>query len=75
MTRHLSWSATTQQELQGNLDNLEAFLNLKIKMENGKLTVSLFDITDNFSFCIVRMPPESSRLPSDIIYFAIGAET
>ena len=58
-----------------NKDNYEAsFLDLQIKIENGKFLVGLFDKRDDFPFSIVRMPYKSSNLPSNIFYSAIGAE-
>lgn len=59
-----------------NANNIEAtFLDLEIKIENGKFLVGLFDKRDNFNFNIVRMPFKCSNLPSNIFYSAIGAET
>ena len=59
-----------------NSNNYEAsFLDLHIRVENGKFCVGLFDKRDNFPFSIVRMPYKSSNIPSNIFYSAIGAET
>ena len=58
-----------------NVDSSEAsFLDLQIKIEQGKFLVGLFDKRDNFPFKIVRMPFKSSNLPSNMFYSAIGAE-
>ena len=40
-----------------------------------KILEGLFDKGDNLSFNIVRMPDESSNLPSNRISSATGAET
>ena len=57
-------------------DNLEAsFLDLQIKIENGKFNFGIFDKRDNFLFTITRMPYKYSNLPSNMFYSAIGAET
>ena len=59
-----------------NSNNPEAsFLDLQIKVLNGKFVVGLFDKRDSFPFHIVRMPYKSSNLPSNIFYSSIGAET
>ena len=59
-----------------NLDNLEAsFLDLEIKIENGKFIVGLFDKTDNFLFSIVIIPHKSSDLPAIIFYYIIDNNT
>ena len=59
-----------------NCNNSEAtFLDLQIKVLNGKFFVGLFDKRDSFPFHIVRMPYKSSNLPSNIFYSSIGAET
>ena len=61
---------------KGNLDNLEAsFLDLEIKIENGKFIVGLFDKTDNFLFSIVIIPHKSSDLPAIIFYSIIDNNT
>ena len=57
-------------------DNLEAsFLDLQIKIENGKFNFGIFGKRDNFLFTITRMPYKYSNLPSNMFYSAIGAET
>ena len=66
-------------ELELNKENLNSseasFLDLQIRIENGKFLVGLFDKRDGFPFNIVRMPYKSSNLPTSIFYSAIGAET
>ena len=51
------------------------FVDLQIKIDNGKLIVGLFDKRDSFPFSIVKMPFKSTNLPSNMFYSAIGAET
>ena len=59
-----------------NTDKHEAsFLDLGIKIRDGKLQVDLFDKRDSFSFSIVRMLDKSSNAPSSIVYFAIDTES
>ena len=58
-----------------NTDKHEArFLDLNIKIEDGKLHFGLFDKRDSFPFSFVRMPDKSSNVSSSIVYSAIGAE-
>ena len=58
-----------------NTDKHEAsFLDLNIKIKDGKFHFGLFDKRGSFSFFIVRMPDKSSNAPSSIVYSAIGAE-
>ena len=67
------------QELQlvkENTDKHEAsFLDLNIKIKDGKFHFSLFDKRDSFPFSIVRMLDKSSNVPSSRVYSAIGAES
>ena len=59
-----------------NTDKHEArFLDLNIKIEDGKLHFGLFDKRDSFPFSFVRMPDKSSNLPSSIVYSTFGAES
>ena len=59
-----------------NTDKHEAsFLDLGIKIRDGKLQVDFFDKRDSFSFSIVRMLDKSSNVPSSIVYFAIDTES
>ena len=58
-----------------NADILSAsFLDLHIKIRQGKFSTGLYDKRDNFPFSIVRMPFASSNIPSKIFYSAISAE-
>ena len=58
-----------------NSNNLDAsFLDLDIKVKDGKFQVDLFDKRDSFPFTIVRMPYKSSNIPSNIFYSSICAE-
>ena len=59
-----------------NTDKHEAsFLDLNIKIKDGKFHFGLFDKRDSFLFSIVRMPDMSTNVPSSIVYSAIGAES
>ena len=73
-----SYSNIYPEELQigkENTDKHEAsFLDLNIKIEDGKFRFGLFDKRDSFPFFIVRMLDKSSDVPSSIVYSAIGAE-
>ena len=51
-----------------------SFLDLNIKIKDGKFHFGLFDKRDSFPFSIVRMPDKSSNVSSSIVYSAIGAE-
>ena len=65
-------------ELELGRENVDtsyaSFLDLSIRIQNGKFITSLFDKRDNFPFNIVRMPFSSSNMPSKIFYSSIGAE-
>ena len=50
-------------------------MDLNIKIKDGKFHFGLLDIKDSFPFFIVRMPDNSSNVPSSIVYSAIGAES
>ena len=52
-----------------------SFLNLNIKIKDGKFHFGLFDKRGSFPFSIVRMPDKSSNVPSSIVYSAIGSES
>ena len=52
-----------------------SFLNLNIKIKDGKFHFGLFDKRGSFPFSIIRMPDKSSNVPSSIVYSAIGAES
>ena len=59
-----------------NTDKHEAsFLDLNIKIKDGKFHFGLFDKRDSFLFSIFRMSDKSSNVPSSIVYSAIGAES
>ena len=74
-----NYSYIYPEELQlgkENTDKHEAsFLDLNIKIKDGKFHFGLFDKRDSFLFSIVRMPDKSSNVPSSIVYSAIGAES
>ena len=63
-------------ELGRENDNISSasFLDLDIRIRQGKFSTSLFDKTDSFPFSIVRMPYASSNMPSTIFYSTISAE-
>ena len=54
--------------------NQVSFLDLQITKENGHLNTKLFDKRDEFPFSIVRLPFNSSNIPSNMFYSCIGAE-
>ena len=59
-----------------NIDKLEAsFLDLNIKIKDGKFHFGLFDKRDPFPFSIIRMPDKASNVPSSIVYSAMGVES
>ena len=49
-------------------------MDLNIKIENNKFSLSLYDKRDTFPFSIVRMPYLSSNIPSKMFYATLGAE-
>ena len=55
--------------------HVTSFLDLNIKIKDGKFHFDLFNKRDSFPFSIVRMPDKSSNVPSCIVYSAIGAES
>ena len=58
-----------------NSCNQEAsFLDLDLKIKDGRLQVGLFDKGNGFPFTIVRTPYRSSNIPSNMFYSSIGAE-
>ena len=73
-----SYSNIYPKELQlgkENTDKHEAsFLDLYIKIKDGKFHFGLLDKIDSFPFSIVRMSDKSSNVPSSIVCSAIGAE-
>ena len=74
-----NYSNIYSEELQlgkENTDKHEAsFLDLNIKIKDGKFHFGLFDKRDSFPFSIVRMPDKSSNVSSSIVYSTIGAES
>ena len=74
-----NYSNIYPEELQlgkESTDKYEAiFLDLSIKIKDGKLHFGLFDKIGSFPFSIVRMSDKSSNVPSSIVYSAIGAES
>ena len=74
-----NYSNIYHEELQPGKENTDkheiSFLDLNIKLKNGKFQFGLFDKRDSFPFSIVRMPDKSSNVPSSIVYSAIDAES
>ena len=74
-----NYSNIYREELQlgeGNTDKHEAsFLDLNIKIKDGKFHFGFFGKTDLFHFSNIRMPDKSSNVPSRILYSAIGGES
>ena len=74
-----NYSNIYPEELQlgeGNTDKHEAsFLDLNIKIKDGKFHFGFFGKTDLFHFSNIRMPDKSSNVPSRIVYSAIGGES
>ena len=66
-------------ELQLGKENTDkhetSFLDLNIKIEDGKFQFGHFDKRDSFPFSIARMSDNLSNVPSSIVYSAIGAES
>ena len=59
-----------------NTDKPEAsFLDLDIKIEDGKFHFVLFGKRYSFPFSIVRMPDKSSNILSSIVYSTIAAQS
>ena len=53
-----------------NTDKHKAtFLDLDIKIKDGKFHFGLFDKRDSFPFSVVRKPDKSSNIPSSIVLF------
>ena len=74
-----NYSNIYPEKLQVGKENTDkhevSFLNLNIKIKDGKFDLGLFDKRDSFPFSMVRMPDKSSNVPSSIVYSAIGAES
>ena len=52
-----------------NTDKHEtSFLDLNIKIKDGKFHFGLFDKRDSFTFSIARMSDKSSNVPFSIVY-------
>ena len=59
-----------------NTDKPEtSFLDLNIKIKDGKFQFGLFDKRDSFPFSTVRMLDKSSNVPSSTVYSAIGVDS
>ena len=67
------------EELQLSKENTDkhgaSFLDLDIKIKDGKFHFGFFDKRDSLPFSIVRLPDKSSNIPSSVVYSAIGAES
>ena len=74
-----SYSNIYPEELQLGTENTDkheaSFLDLDIKIKDGKFHLGLFDKRDSPRFATVRMPNKSRNVPSSIVYSAIGAES
>ena len=74
-----NYSNICPEELQLGKENTDkdevSFLDLNIKIKDGRFNFGLFDKRDSFPFSIVGMPDKSSNVPSSIVYSAIGAES
>ena len=67
------------EELQLGKENTDkhqaSFLDLNIKIKDGKFHFRLFNERDSFPFSIVRILDKSSNIPSSKVYSAIGAKS
>ena len=74
-----NYSNICPEELQLGKENTNkheaSFLDLNIKIKDGKFHFGLFDKRDSFPFSIVTMLDKSINVPSSIVYSAIGAES
>ena len=74
-----NYSNIYPEELQLGKENTHkheaGFLDLNIKIKNGKFHFPLFDKRDSFPFSTVKMPDKSSNVPSSIVYSATGVES
>ena len=50
------------------------FLDINIKIENGKINTKLYDKRENLGFDIVSMPFACSNIPCKMFYGSTGAE-
>ena len=67
------------EELELGKENIDkhraSFLDLDIKIRDGKFQVGLFGKTDSLCFSIITMLYRSHNVPSNIVYSTIGAES
>ena len=74
-----SYSDIYPERLQLDNENTDkdesSFLDLNIKIKDGKFHFGLFDKRNSLPFSIARMPDKSSYVPSSIVYSAIGTES
>ena len=72
-----SYKEIYPKELELKLEhtgNYATFLDLKLSIDNGMITSTLYDKRDDFSFFIVRMPNFDSNIPSTIFYGTVLSE-
>ena len=73
-----NYSNICPEELQLGKENTDkdevSFLDLNIKIKDGRFNFGLFDKRDSFPFSIVGMPDKSSNAPSSIDFSVIAAE-
>ena len=73
-----NYSNIYPEELQLSKENIDkheaSFLDLNIKIKDGKFHFGLFDKRDSFPFSIIRIPDKSSNVPSSVVYSTIGIE-
>ena len=74
-----NYSNIYPEELQLSKENTDkheaSFLDLNIKMKDGKFHFGFFDKKESLPFSVVRMPDKSSIVPSSIVYSAIRRES
>ena len=67
------------EELQLGKENTDkhqaSFLDLNIKIKDGRFHFGLVNERDSFPFSIVRILDKSSNIPSSKVYSAIGAKS
>ena len=73
-----TWTNIYPEELQLSKENTDkhetSFLDLDIKIKDGKFYFGLFDKRDSFPFYSVRIPDKLSNVLSSLVYSAISAE-
>ena len=73
-----NYSNIYPEELQLSKENIDkheaSFLDLNIKIKDGKFHFGLFDKRDSFPFPIIRIPDKSSNVPSSLVDFTIAIE-